>query len=58
MDSEVICDNDDKFNSFILFFAVSAGINLVLVAVVTLTCLVLKEKRSKPVLTNNRYEKP
>ena len=54
---EAICDNDDKFNSFIVVFAVSAGINLLLVAVIALTCLVLKKKRSKPVLTNYRYEK-
>ena len=56
--NETICDDDDdddKFNSFIIFFAVSAGINLLLVAVITLTCLILKQK-SKPILTNYRYE--
>ena len=52
---ETICDHDDRFNSFIIFFAVSAGINLLLVAVITLTCLVLKQKKNKPVLTSYRY---
>ena len=31
--------------------------NLLLVAIITLTCLILKQKKSKLVLTNYRYEK-
>ena len=53
---DTVCDNDDNSIPFIISFAISAGINLLLVAVITLTCLVLKQKKNKPVLTNYRYE--
>ena len=47
-------DNNNSSNSFIVLFAVSAGINLLLVAVITIICLFLKQKKNKPVLTNYR----
>ena len=47
-------DDNNSFNSFIVLFAVSAGINLLLVAVITIICLLLKQKKNKPVLTNYR----
>ena len=56
---EPICDDgdddDDGNNIFLISFGVSAVINLLLVAVVTLTCLVMKQKKSKPNFTNYRY---
>ena len=49
-------DDDDNTNPFIITFALSAFINLLLVVVITLTCLLLwREKKTKPVHTNDRY---
>ena len=50
---DATCDND-KSIPFIICFALSAVVNLVLVAVITLTCLFMKHK--KKVLTIFRYE--
>jgi len=42
---ETMCDDDDDDNNiaFIIFFALSAGINLILVAVITIICLFMRK---------------
>ena len=56
---DTICDdsddNCDGSNTFLISFGISAGINLLLVAIVTLTCLLMKRKKRKSIFTNYRY---
>ena len=56
---DIICDDNDDdsngINAFLISFGVSAGINLLLVAVVTITCLLMKQKKRKPILYSFRY---
>ena len=49
------CNSGSDSNSvpFIISFAISAVVNLVLVAIITLACLFMKQKK---ILTIHRYE--
>ena len=51
---DATCDNGNNSIPFIIFFAISAGVNLVLVAVIILTCLLMRHQ--KKLVTILRYE--
>ena len=52
------CNGDGGGFGFIIMFAVSAVINLLLVAAVTiLICLLMWKKKAKPVDANHKYVK-
>ena len=48
------CDNDNNSILFIICFAISVGVNLMLVSIIILTCLFMKHKKN--ILTTYRYE--
>ena len=50
---DATCDNDNNNTLFIICFALSAGVNLVLVAIIILTCLFIKHQKKIPRYENN-----